>query len=256
MAGDVLIVARPYDGVARRLRAALSARGRQATWLDGPEIARLFTVRVGATATTVTPDVPIFVRPAPWWAPETEADADARFLRNECYATFWAAAALCDAPVINRPTLEGPVYRVTSGALTLEAGSGPEILTSSRTQIEDDDGTYWGETLDYRAGPLARMPAEEPVRARRVDVAAGYEIVTVVGAETFVATRDPRSEVHALAARSLALTRSADVLFATVAWAVTDTAAVPVRLNPTPDESELRYRQADVLDALCRELLA
>jgi hypothetical protein len=36
---------------------------------------------------------------------------------------------------------------------------------------------------------------------------------------------------------------------------VTDDTAEAVRLNPYPDETELRYRWADVLDALCRDLL-
>jgi hypothetical protein len=198
----------------------------------------------------------MFVRPVPWWDGDTEAEPDARFLRNECFATLWAAAALCGRPVINRPTPEGPVYRLTTGSLGTHVAGGGEIHASGPEQIAEDDGTFWGENGKYSVGALATLPADVPVRARRVDVGAGYEIVTVVGAQAFPATTDVRSAVHDLAARSVELARQFGVQFATVTWAVTDYMAEAVRLNPTPYESELRYRWADVLDALCRDLLA
>jgi hypothetical protein len=258
MLGDVLIISRPEDDVSRRLETALAARGHRATWLDGPGAARLFTIRVTATGDQVVPDLPMFVRPVPWWDGGTEATPDARFLRNECFATFWAAAALCGRPVINRPTPEGAVYRLTAGSLKTHVAGRGEIHASGPEQIaeDDDDGAFWGENAEYRVSALATLPADVPVRARRVDVEAGYEIVTVVGAQAFPATTDGRSAVHDLAARSIALARQFGVQFAAVTWAVTDDMAEAVRLNPTPGESELRYRWADVLDALCRDLLS
>jgi hypothetical protein len=254
--GDVLLISRPEDGVTRQLETALTARGHSATWLDGPEAARLFTIRVTAAGNQVMPDLPMFVRPVPWWDGDTEAEPDARFLRNECFATFWAAAALCGRPVINRPTPEGPVYRLTAGSLGTHMAGGGEVHASGPEQIAEDDGTFWGENDEYRVGALATLPADVPVRARRVDVGAGYEIVTVVGAQAFCATTDVRSAANDLAARSVELARQFGVQFATVTWAVTDETAEAVRLNPTPYESELRYRWADVLDALSRDLLA
>ena len=255
--GDVLLISRPEDGVTRGLETALTARGHSATWLDGPGAARLFTIRVTAAGDQVVPDLPMFVRPVTWWDTDTEAEPDARFLRNECFATFWAAAALCGRPVINRPTPGGPVYRLTAGSLRTHGAGRGEIHASGPEQIaEDDDGAFWGENAEYRVGALATLPADVPVRVRRVNVGAGYEIVTVVGAQAFPATTDARSAVHDLAARSIELARQFGVQFATVTWAVTDDMAEAVRLNPTPYESELRYRWADVLDALCHDLLA
>ena len=256
MLGDVLLISRPEDSVTRRLGTALTARGHRATWLDGPEAARLFTIRVTAAGDQVMPDLPMFVRPVPWWDGDTEAEPDTRFLRNECFATFWAAAALCGRPVINRPTPEGPVYRLTAGSLGTHGAGGAEIHASGPEQIPEDAGTFWAENDEYRVGALATLPADVPVRARRVEVGAGYEIVTVVGAQAFPATTDVRSAAHDLAARSVELARQFGVQFATVTWAVTDDIAEAVRLNPTPYESELCYRWADVLDALCRDLLA
>lgn len=257
MLGDVLLISRPEDSVTRGLNTALIARGHSATWLDGPGAARLFTIRVTAVGDQVVPDLPMFIRPVPWWDRSTEAEPDALFLRNECFATFWAAAALCERPVINRPTPGGPVYRLTAGSLRTHLAGRGEIYASGPEQIaEDDDGAFWGENAEYRVGALATLPADVPVRVRRLDVGAGYEIVTVVGAQAFPATTDPRSAVHDLAARSIQLARQSGVQFATVTWAITDDTAEAVRLNPTPYQSELRYRWADVLDALCRELLA
>lgn len=250
---DVLIVGRPEDGVARRLRAALTHRGLRATWIDGPMAARLFTIRVTSAGDTITPDLPMFIRPVPWWNGYAEATPDSRFLSNECYATFWAAAALCSRPVINRPTPEGAVCRLTPGSFGTP-GRG-EIRASGPEQIVEDEDV-WGENADFRVGPIATLVAGVPVRARRTDMRAGYEIVTVVGAEAFPATTDPRSAAYELASRSVELARRFRVHFATITWALTEDAAEAVRLNPHPDESELRYRWADVLDALCRDLQA
>ncbi len=257
MTGDVLIVSRAEDGVSRRLETALAARGHAATWVDGLAAARLFTVRVTAAGDEVVPDLPMFIRPVPWW--DGDATPDARFARNECYATFWAAAALSRRPVINRPTHDGAVYRLTAGSLATRkaapAAGSAELHASGPEQIKDD-GVLWGENAEYRIGALTTLPAGVPVRARRVDLAAGYEIVTVVGAQAFPATTDARSATHDLAARSVALAGQFGVHFATVTWEVTEETAEPVRLNANPDEGELRYRWAEVLDALCRDLVA
>ena len=253
---DVLIVGRAEDAVARQLEAALAARGHSAIWLDDPRAARLFTIRVTAAGNQVAPDLPMFVRPIPWWDGDAEATLDARFLRNECYATFWAAAALCRRPGINRPSPDGPVYRLTVDSLVTHAAERGEIYASGPEEIDEDDHAFWGENAEYRVGALPTLPAGVPVRARRVDAGAGYEIVTVVGARSFSATTDPRSAAHELAARSIRLARRFGVHFATVTWEVTDDRAGAVRLDPNPGESELRYRRADVMDALCRDLLA
>ena len=165
MLGDVLIISRPEDGVSRRVETALTARGHSATWLDGPGAARLFTIRVTAAGDQVVPDLPMFVRPVPWWDGDTEGEPDARFLRNECFATFWAAAALCGRPVINRPTPEGPVYRLTAGSLRSHVAGRGEIHASGPEQIAEDDddddvAAFWGENAEYRVGALATLPAD------------------------------------------------------------------------------------------------
>jgi hypothetical protein len=256
MPREVLIISRLEDSVSRRVEAALMTRGHRVTWFHGPGAAQRFTIRVTARGDQVEPDLPMFVRPVYWWDGSKDLTPDERFLRSESFATIWAATALCDRPVINRPTPEGPVYRLTTGALKTHLAGRGEIHASGPEQITEDDGTFWGENAEFRVGALSTLPPRVPVRARRVLLEAGYEIVTVVGAQAFPATTDPRSKMHNLAARSIDITHQFGVQFATITWAVTDDVAEAVRLNPTPSEGDLRYRWADVLNALCRALLA
>jgi hypothetical protein len=76
------------------------------------------------------------------------------------------------------------------------------------------------------------------------------------GRQPFTAEIKTLVAQYDLASRSVELARRFSVHFAAVTWAVTDDTAEAVRLNPSPDESEVRYRWTDVLDALCRDLLA
>ena len=114
---EVLIVAHADDGVAVRVRQALEKRGQAVAHLDGTAAARRLTIHVKPGATAVTPALPMFVRPSAWWCDRQIEDPDERFLRAEAYAAFWAAAALCPAPVINRPGPQGFVQRMTWGML-------------------------------------------------------------------------------------------------------------------------------------------
>lgn len=243
------MAAQRHDPVALRVCRALVERNVRVEWKTGCEAARLFTIRVDACGSSVSPDVPMFVRPSAWWA-LPQSDSDARFLLRESHATFWAAAALCASPVLNRPGPGGAVGRLTAGAL------GQAEIHAGGSDGIDDDGTLWVEDADFRTGPLAMASNSLPLRVRRVDPAADYEIVVVAGGQAFEATTDRRTAAHDLPARSLDLARRHHVQFAAITWEVGGQTALPVRLNPAPDMNELRYRSADVLDALCRALLA
>ena len=256
---DVLIVSREADGVATRLRQFLEGKGRRVARLDGPAAARLFTIRVGPDSTSVAPSIPMFVRPSAWWRDAPEEDPDDRFLRAEAYATLWAAAALSQAPVINRPGRDGPVGRLTRGAIAAIVDGHPgapdgETYASGPEVLGDGDDAVWGEDVEFLSAPVANLRRGVPVRASKVNPAALYEVVAVVGGRAFAATEDPRTEHWGLAGRSLALARRAGAHFATVTWAVEEEGATPVRLNAAPEEADLRYRWNDVADALCEDL--
>ena len=140
----VLIVAYSADPVALRLRLALEDRGERVHCCDGPSAARLFTIRVGSDSTLVVPSLPMFIRSSAWWYQQPTETADEQFLRAEAYATFWAAAALSQSPVINRPARDGSVGRLTWSRLTAlqgsdAAGSESEIYVSGQEVLNTDD---------------------------------------------------------------------------------------------------------------------
>jgi hypothetical protein len=258
LAPDILIVAGQQDRVAARLRRDLEQINRRVSVLDGPSAARLFTIRVRPDAVVVAPSLPIFVRASAWWYDFASADADERFLRAEAYATFWAAAALSQAVVINRTGPGGAVGRMSAGALAVAMGTPDtacDIYASGPEAIEyAPDGMLWGEDLQFGVGSLATLRRGEPLRARKLNPAALYEIVTVVGDRAFAATTDPRSAELDLPVRSAQLGRRFEVHFATVTWAVDEESAMPVRFNPGPEESELRYAWREISEALCQDL--
>jgi len=255
---QVLIVAHQNDAVAFRLRQELECRGAMVHYYNGPSAARLFTIHVGSHSTSVAPSLPMFVRPSAWC--QQPADhADEQFLRAEAYATFWAAAALSPSLVINRPWPDGSVGRLTWGKLTAvldshPAGSDSEIYVSGREIFKADDST-WGEDWEFHVSRIAQFKSGTPLRARKVSPGTLYEIVTVVSERGFPATADPRTVEFQLVERSVALAEKAGVYFASITWAVDENGAAPVRLNPAPQQFELRYNWHQVADALCEGLM-
>jgi hypothetical protein len=257
---DILIVAREDDRVAIRLRRALEERSRRVIQLDGPSAARIFTIRVQSDSTIVAPSVPMFIRASAWWSDVAPETPDDRFLRAEEYATFWAAAALCDAPVVNRPGRHGGVGRMTWGAIARAQNLRPErerceIFASGPEMVTHLDDAMWAEDPNYVSAPIGSLQARLPVRARKISADALYEIITVVGQRAFSATTDPSTVRLDLINRSLTLARQVDVHFATVTWAIDDGGATAVRLNDAPDEAELRYSWSEVVEALCLDLM-
>lgn len=259
-APKVLIVAAADDTVAVKLSAALVRNGQSVCHLDGPAAARSLTIRSEGHPSCVSPELPLFIRPSAWWfEPELAHDADARFLADESYATLWAAAALTRAPVINRPRMTGVVGPLVCRAIAnLDADSSAvtrEIYASGPAQLAADEQTLWGEDAELRVAAVGSLRDGVPLRARRVNPSAAYEIVTVVGERAFIATSDERSQSFELSSRSVRIARAAQVHFATLWWAIDDAGAIPSRFNPAPDASELRYAWHDVLAALCEDLV-
>jgi hypothetical protein len=253
---DVVVVASTEDGVAVRLRQSLEKRGRKVALLDGLAAARLFTIHIKPDLRAVTPSLPMFVRSSAWWCSHKIEDPDERFLRSEAFAAMWSAAALCQAPVINRPGPGGFPIRMTTSAIASALGwkECTEIHASGPEMIENADASVWGEDLDFGSGPVAELRRDVPLRARRLNPAALYEIVTVVGNRAFSATLDSRTAQHRLIERSLLIARTVNVHFATITWAIDEQGATATRLNPSPEESEVRFAWTEVAGALCEDL--
>lgn len=255
---DVLIVAAESDRVAIRLGEDLRAKGRLVSHVDGMSAARLFTIRVGSDSTSVTPSIPMFVRASCWWLePWHEQTADERFLRAEAQGAFRAVMSLLRAPVINR--LSGTTRMTWGSIASMFPFEGeepmPEIHVSGPEMFANPDDTLWGESGDYVVAPISEFPTGTPLRARRIDADALYEIVTVVGHRGFAATGDPRSADLDLAAQSVAMARDLGMNFATVTWAIGGHRAMPVRINAAPELPQLRYAWNEISEALRADLL-
>jgi hypothetical protein len=244
--GDVLIVAGGDDPVAHRVADDLRARRVLTQWLDGPAAALQFTLEMTGSTVAVDPVVPMFIRPSAWWARLPSDDLDAVFLRSEQYATLWAAAALTTAPVLNRPRRRTASERWTAAAIAaIDPASDArieEVYASASDQVPcGSEPDWWAEDAKYRVTPLAEAADGWPVRARRINPDALYEIVTVVGDAGFAATRDPAANQYGLVERSVALVHRTGFAFATVTWAIDGDGPLPVRLNAAPEEHELMY---------------
>jgi hypothetical protein len=255
---DVLIVAGSDDELARQLYEALGRRGRHCAFLDGPSAARLFTIRVAKSGVQVSPDIPLFVRESAWPRNKGVSD-DERFLRWEAYATFWAAAALCKSPVINRPARRASRFTMSTVAsrMGLRSASAYRELYVSKpaSALGRLDPPIWGEDIDFHAKEISALRPNVPARLRTVDVDARYEIVSVVGARAFTATDDPRTRRDGLAARGVEIAARLGLHFASVTWTVNAGAARPVRVSGEPSMADLRACQQEVLDGLSEDLL-
>lgn len=244
--------------MACQLYEALSRRGWRCAFLDGPSAARFFTIRVAESGVKISPDIPLFVRESAWPRDKGASD-DEQFLRWEAYSTFWAAAALCKSPVINRPARRSS--RLTTSTIAsrtgLRSGNAHRELYVSKPAMALGrlDPPIWGQDIDFRAKEISALRPNVPARLRTVDVDARYEIVSVVGARAFTATDDPRTRRDGLAARSMEIAARLGLQFASVIWMVNADTATPVRVSGEPSMAELRACQEGVLNALCEDLL-
>jgi hypothetical protein len=257
---DLLLVADRHDHLAQRFGTLATKAGKRVSQMNGISAARLFTIRVEPQMTTVTPSLPMFVRSSAWWRESPGEDEDEDFLRAEAYATFWAAASLSSAPVINRPGRHGTSTYLTSGEIASIFGnrfssSVKEFHVSSSTFVRDPEHV-WGEDTHYLAAPLSTFSKESCIRARRIGEAPLYEIITVVAGESFAATNDSRTRQFSLGERSSAMARELGLEFATITWSIEGGDVIAVRVNSSPEEHEVRYAWSDIATALYRKLLS
>jgi hypothetical protein len=256
---EVLVVAGPDDQLARHLHEAASSRGLRCAHLDGPSAARMFTITVDEDGARVWPDIPLFVR-ASAWHDDGGASSDERFLRNEAYATFWAAAALCKSPVINRPARRSSLGRLTVSAIAPRMGSPAgnghrELYVSDPAMaLERLDPPIWGEDIDFRTKEISALRPKVPARLRTVDPDACYETIAIVGTRAFAAADDQHSRRYGLMARSAEIAARFGLHFATITWMVSAATATPVRMSAEPNMAELRTCRDAVLECIWEDL--
>ena len=260
-ARTVAVIASGRDKVAARVAQAIERRGWTALRLDGPSVARVFTIRVTGGVPEVTPGLPVFMRGSAWIRDGELSTADQRFLAVEEYSALWAALALASAPVINRPGPHGWRHRLTAAEIRLLLDTPrpvpAEVHASGPRQVRlaVPGRVAWGSTAGDGTGPVADMSDGVPLRARAVDPGAAYEVITVVGERGFAA--GARARDLRLTERSARLASRAGLHFATATWSVSEdgTEPEPVRLDADPAYRAVRGVWDDVADALCADLV-
>lgn len=145
-------------------------------------------------------------------------------------------------------------WSAISAALGTQQSTDTETYASGPEMIDRTGDSVWGENVHFQSGPIALLPPDVPLRARKVSLDSGYEIVTVVGSRAFPATRDSRTTELALLKKSLWLAQTFKLHFATVTWAIDAGGATAVRMNAVPGEGELQYTWDTTLGALCEDL--
>jgi hypothetical protein len=257
-AGDLLIVADPADPVAAELTVYLAEHGRRAVTLDPFAAAQLFTVEVTTRAAgdgdaardvdvQVRPRMPMFLRVPELGGPA--ATFDARFQYQECLAQLWAAAALTDAPVVNRPTLRGLGGAVTSSAALTEQRAGApagsvEVFASSFPDPAEQAGDRWwvrDQVTGHTAAWPGRPGGDGPYRARWSAADPAFEAVVVLGADAWRCTTAEIDHLG-LPERSVELASRLGLALAAVVWRVDDdgAGAALVEIDPFPGVELLR----------------
>lgn len=201
----------------------------------------------------VYPDIPMLLRPLRGVATNIEED---RFVWNENFALVWSAAALCEAPVFNRP-----------GELGWGAGAS---YSASITDLRRGDVAAHTEWLWFRQPPQSNnllhqdlgnwLTVNQPsdnatIRSRKLPRCRGWEQVVVVDNRAWRATSVDIGVVD-MEERSIAAARALDLRFACVSWAIPiNDPPFLVRINPFPSIQECVPVLDDIFSALLDGLL-
>lgn len=232
---DLWLVAGADDEVANAVDHLASTSGLLVSRLSFTQFARCVTVDFSGSQATVAPSAPILLRTA--W--EASGDSsDARFLRLEAHAQAWAACALCDAPVINRPTeigITGDADHVTPLSLLRAGARVPERRVElphevySSEWIEQDGDWAVQDLVSYATAVVPDRPeGAGPYRYRRWRPTSRYTTVTVVDGDGWANDYSATSDPAALIEPSLAIVRALALRFGAVTWAVPDGAPAEV----------------------------
>ena len=217
---SVLVIADKDDRLAGALWAAAVERGLSADWWPYREAALRFSVSRRNGAVTVDPGVPIFLRPPP--APSVWLDRESQFHHAEIVSLVWAAAALTQAPVINRPGVLGFAGRADALAAVTRRRAGVHAATLE--------------------------PADAPPSDCRRTRAA------VAGSRVFPIRAVNGAPDHA--AETLEVCRRLELAFATVTWRWREQqgAMELESVNPRPRLDELHEAWPAIAEALLEEL--
>lgn len=211
---DLVMVGDQDDALLSAVGAVAAARGARAVRTDRGAVARHLTVEFDGERATTSPRMPLLLRM------ESPASAATdRFAAAEAHAHVWAAAALMDAPVVNRPSsLRGSDWppRLYIPLLLGTAGFDRKHLhdeTYASTPPEPA-GDYQTQALTPSG---ARSPVRHAVRYRhRRTMLAGHRRVVIAGEHHWVSPGGPEGDE--LARRSVEVASAIGLTLCSVTW--------------------------------------
>jgi hypothetical protein len=239
---ELLIVAGEHDRLAAELLDYASDVDVEARILSVEAASRLFTVHVTEDGSTVSPEIPTFLRP--YSTAPMRTGVDEAFVQGECSATLLAACALTKAPVINRPSARGYVGRLTASGRLNElranvAGGSIEIFSSDAGnpgQCPPDETWYVQDVWTGEATAWPAVPTSGgPYRGRWSVADPVFEIVTGLNGQAWRASTMPLEHLD-LERATLDLLGAVDLAFGTAIWRIDrafNTASL-VRVDPFP----------------------
>ncbi|MCM3921014.1 hypothetical protein ND748_04895 [Frankia sp. AiPs1] len=240
---DLLIVAEPDDAVASFVAEYLDEVGRRAVVLDPFHAAQLFTVAVSGGSALVTPRVPMLLRIPPPPVVSAGARHDAQFQYQECVAQLWAAAALTDLPVVNRPSVVAFGTAVSGSAARTDLAAGQpvssvEVFSSTYPDpARQTDEAWWvQDTVTRQTTRWPQPPAAGgPFRARWSAADPVFEVVVVLAGAAWRCTTAEIDDLD-LPGRSLAVVERLGLTLAALIWRVGDDGASAhlVDVDPFP----------------------
>jgi hypothetical protein len=260
---DLLIVAENNDELADRLEEFLRGQAVDVERVGYRAAAGRLTVRREKDVATVRPVCPIFLRPP---APRPPfSTGSARFHSAEIHGLVWAAAALSDAVVINRPGRHGFGGRASGSAAVLRrrAGlpeQGQEIFASHAslvTAVPNEAGWWLERRRSRTAAPPADVSADSgPYRGGRIPTGSEAFVACVVGTQVYITPETGHALEERIRHDSVRVAGELGLTFATLAWRRTASADPCLgRVNPWPSLAELGQHWASVRSALVGELL-
>jgi hypothetical protein len=253
---ELLVIADTPDPLADAFQVYAEAHGWTARRLSYADASLLLSIARTGGSTRVSPDAPIFLRlpsaPSPW------DDDEARFHRSERWSLVWAAGALSQAPVVNRPDSFGLSARAALSTTVVRSRAGlarygPETFSSHPPDPQGPPEEWWLERQSDRVTlPWTERGASRgPFRAARVRPDFDLLQVPVVGSRAFGSIPSP-----GIAGASPEICRALGLTFALVMWRwyPAEGLAEFARVNPHPHLGDLAHSWDPVAAELLLEL--
>jgi hypothetical protein len=256
---DLLIISEGYDSLANRFFCHAKSNGWSVESWGYTDACLKFQIARHGTLTQVEPIVPVLLRlptpNSPWM------DDESQFHRAEKCSFVWAATALSEACVINRPNAYGFSGRcaLSTAVTKFRAGLSVAVPETFASHMPDPIGPadeWWLEQqADRRIISWQEGAASSgPFRAARVRAGFILKTFIVVGERSFVEMQS--NSDNDLATSSVKICRALGIAFAAVTWRwhSNECLAELGRVNPHPTVQDVGECWEEVAKQILLEL--